>query len=301
MAKRPSKNKMKKILGIIVPLLLALLAWRFPELFRGESILPSDIPDPPAESELSVTFIDVGQGDSILIRCGGKAALIDTGEYENINMLTDSLDRLGVTDLDLAVGTHPHSDHIGSMATVIRNYKPEDLMIPNATHATTSFEKMLEAAEKNSCNFIKGEKGVTYQLGDAILTVLSPVEGYESENLNNWSIVIRLDYGDVSMLFTGDAEAEIEQQIMADGLAKRVNILKVGHHGSSTSNTLEFLQALDPEYAVIMLAANNDYGHPHRETVQNLSKTSAEVLRTDKCGDITFTVKDGEISYVTEK
>lgn len=289
------------ILSIVFVLIIAFIVWRNPELLEKEEAHVPETPVVYSDAELTVAFIDVGQGDSIFIRCGEASALIDTGEYENIEMLTSALDGLNVSSLDLVVGTHPHSDHIGSMATVIREYKPADIMIPDVAHNTTSFEKMIEAAEKNSCNFIRGEEGVKYELGDALLTILSPEKGFDDDNLNNWSVVIRLDFDGISMLFAGDAEAVIERSMLKKDLIGPVNVFKVSHHGSSTSNTEEFLDKLDPDYAVIMLAKDNEYGHPHRETMTALGKTDAKVLRTDKNGTVIFTVKEGELTYVTEK
>ena len=234
---------------------------------------------------LEVTFIDVGQGDAALIQCGGHAMLVDAGTNRGTNALLDFLEGRGIEVLDYVIGTHPHEDHIGGLDAVIATLEVKTIWMPYAQNGTRTFEDVLLAIQEKDLRVIVPEVGKSIALGDATLTVLGPINGTYSD-LNNHSMVIRVDHGANSFLFTGDAEALSEREMLLAGTNLAATVLKVGHHGSSTSSTREFLHAVQPQYAVISCGADNTYGHPHGETLEKLQEVGAEILRTDESGSI---------------
>ena len=242
---------------------------------------------------LSVHFIDVGQGDCIYVRTpDGTGMLIDAGENGSSGKVLSYLDRYGSRTLSYVVATHPHSDHVGSLDEVISGCTVKNVVMPRLsagnTPATTTYSNLLTAVKQSKAKTIAAKPGMIFDLQTASCTILSPSK--QSDNLNDMSVVLRLDYGDTSFLFTGDAERAAEKEMLDGKYATllHVDVLKLGHHGSNTSTSAAFLKAVDPAYAVISCGAGNDYGHPHRETMQKLAKTDIEVLRTDRQGSIRF-------------
>lgn len=267
------------------------LYWDKPEN-GGEEAIPPD--------RIVYHFIDVGQGDAILIERGGHYALIDGGEYRARSKVTDYLDELGVQTIDYVIATHPHSDHIGGVSTVLGHYQIGAFLMPDARNDTTGFEKMLEAAEKNAVSATLVKAGDTFDLAGAQLSVLSPQEGAQFGELNEASVVLLVSGGGVRALLTGDAPASVEKQLAADGLPSCA-LLKVGHHGSSDATSSELLSVIRPQVAVISCGRGNDYGHPHSETLAALADYGAQVVRTDENGSIVVTVEGGELSVKTER
>lgn len=246
--------------------------------------------------ELSVHFIDVGQGDAALILSDGEAMLIDTGVYEGAQDLIDYIHAQGVQELTYAVATHPHSDHIGAMDEVIATFPIESFLKTEAVNDNKPYRYMMEELTDKKTNVINPQPGESYQLGQAQFTVLAPLSMDYGSNLNNSSIVIRLDYGDNSFLFTGDAEIEEELDLVENGIAP-ADVLKVGHHGSETSSSNTFLDAVRPASAVISCGRNNRYGHPDAEVVKRLEERNVEILRTDEKGSIVFRSDGKELSW----
>lgn len=232
---------------------------------------------------LTVHFIDVGQADCELIELpNGKTMLIDAGNNDDGDLILDYLKELDITEIDYLIGTHPHEDHIGSLDTVIDNLKIGRLYMPSATATTKTYKDVISSAEENGIDIIETLSNTTiYSDSDLKIATVAPTKEYT--NLNNASIVIRLTYKKASFLFTGDAEAESENNISADISA---DVLKVGHHGSSTSTSDYFLERIDPMYAVISCGKGNSYGHPHYETLEKLENNDVTVYRTDQSGTI---------------
>lgn len=247
------------------------------------------------EGELSVHFIDVGQGDAALIRTpGGKNILIDAGPNSDEDKLKKYLDVLKIRNIDYAIFTHPHEDHIGGADMVLNKYTVKSVILPDVVTNTVTFEKLLEAIEKNGCSVITASPGSSYTIDNVTLKILAPLKISEKD-LNNASIVLKLTYGETSFMFTGDAEKDSEYR-MLDKYDKNefsCNVLKVGHHGSSTSSSSSFVKAISPSAAVISCGKNNDYGHPHSETLSLMKKLGITVYRTDLLGSV-VAVSDGK-------
>lgn len=261
----------------------------------------------PVDGDLLVHFIDVGQGDCTLIETGSKKILVDAGEQGNGDIILAYLDSRNVEKLDLVVATHPHSDHIGSMPDVLREISADEVLfgyVPDKLIPTTRiYEKLLDVLEQKEIPATEAAPGMLYDLGNgAQMTVLGPVSE-DIDDLNNTSVVFRLDYGETSFLFTGDAEKESEREILAASApgALRADVLKLGHHGSSTSTTQEWLDAVDPEMAVALMGADNKYGHPHRETLEKLRKAGVTLYRSDLNGTVVMGSDGKTLSVSTEK
>lgn len=256
------------------------------------------------EKMAAVHMIDVGQGDSILIQTKEKAVLIDAGERDQGQTVCDYLKSAGVNKLDLVIATHPHSDHIGGLADVLTQIRTEEILMPELSDemvpTTSSFQRLLTAVEKEDVRAVAAEPGLVYDLGGGVsLTVLAPVKDYD--NLNNYSVVCRLDCGQTSFLFTGDAEKQVEQDLLDAGANLQADVLKAGHHGSSTSSGDAFLDAVRPKIAAISCGQNNDYGHPHKEVMASFSQRGITVCRTDLQGTVIFSTDGTDIVVHTEK
>lgn len=259
------------------------------------------------EGDLKVHFIDVGQGDCTLIQTKTENILVDAGERGNGDAITAYLQAQRVDDLDLVVATHPHSDHIGSMPEVLQAFPAKEMLFGNVpddlTPTSRIYEKLLDAVEAGNIPVSDAVPGLQYDVGGgALITVLGPVSA-KAQDLNNTSVVFRLDYGATSFLFTGDAEKESEREILKSPLRGklRADVLKLGHHGSSTSTTPEWLSAVRPRIAVALVGADNEYGHPHHETLEKLADADVALYRSDLNGSIVIG-SDGEtLSIATER
>ncbi len=263
------------------------------------------------DADLSVHFIDVGQGDCSLILFGDKAVLIDAGEKEFGGAVADYISSQGVEKLDYIIATHPHSDHIGGMAEVIRSLDAGEVIAPKVSEELTptsmAYEDFLSALSEKGLRLTAAKAGTVYSLADGTdendntcFEILSPIRD-DYEDLNDWSVVVRLIHGETSFLFTGDAETDAENEILDSIADISVGVLKAGHHGSSTSTSERFLEAVDPSVAVIQCGNENSYGHPHRETLDKFKRNGVKYYRTDECGTV-IVYSDGEsVRIVTEK
>lgn len=256
------------------------------------------------EQAAAVHIIDVGQGDSILIQTGEKAVLIDAGERDQGQTVCDYLKSAGVEKLDLVIATHPHSDHIGGMPDVLSRFGADEILMPQMAEdmvpTTSVFNRLLDAVETQGIPVTAAQRGLAYDLGSgAKLTVLAPLQDYD--DLNNYSVVCRLDCGETSFLFTGDAEKQVEQDLISEGTQLQADVLKAGHHGSNTSSCDVFLNAVSAKIAAVSCGQDNDYGHPHKEVLSRLSERGTAVYRTDLQGSVVFTTDGKEIAAHTER
>lgn len=242
-----------------------------------------------------VHFIDVGQGDSILIESDGHFLLIDAGERDKGNIVIDYLTNQGVTQLDYIIGTHPHSDHIGGLSDVIQAIDSDVIMLPGISHTTKTYEKLLTAIEQTNHNITVPSVGEIYSLGDTSFTILGPVSTYN--DINNNSISIRLAHGENSFILTGDSEIESETDMAEGKNSLKSTVLKAGHHGSHTASSNLFLDAVSPKYVIISCGKDNDYGHPHKEAVKRIEEHSATIYRTDEHGNIVITSDGTSLNF----
>ncbi len=268
---------------------------------------PSVTPGPEASGTLDVYVLDVGQGDSIFLRGpSGKTMLVDAGTSDMADRIDDFLQAQHVTRLDVVIGTHPHADHIGGMKEIISKYEVGTYYMPDAETNTNVFEKLLdeldardipiEQAAGGSNSFIEWDDSTEVRIFSPLPNVIYP-------DLNNESVVCRVSYGDTSILLTGDAESFAEEAFMKE-IPRRLmhsTVLKLGHHGSSTSTTTALLNVVDPELAVASLGADNEYGHPHQETLDKLKDAGIELLRTDLNGVIHITFDGTAYTVETER
>jgi competence protein ComEC len=252
----------------------------------------------PSGDELQVHVLNVGQGDSILIIApGGKSVLVDAGVPGSGRVVLDAMKRYGLDHLDLMVATHAHADHIGGADEVMRRTKVTTVLDSRVPNQTKNYEDFLAAIEKTGAKYVAASPGQKFDLGgNATLSILAPIQPFFTKNQlrsganepNANSVVARLDYGDFSMLLTGDAEAETEERLMASGANIRAKVLKVGHHGSRYASSEKFLRQGGFEAAIISDGADNRYGHPNQDTLDRFRRLGLKVHRTDLEGEVTI-------------
>ncbi|MBN1061284.1 MBL fold metallo-hydrolase [Clostridium botulinum] len=245
-------------------------------------------------ADMKVHYIDVGQGDSELIQIGDKNILIDAGC--NDNKALNYLKSIGITNLDYVIATHPHEDHIGGMTSVINNFEIGEFYAPKVTHTTRTFENMVKALQNKGLKITVPKVGDTLTIGNATMQFLAP-NSATYQDMNNYSIACKLKYGNTSYVFMGDAEALSEGEILAKQLDISADVLKLGHHGSHSSTSQAFLDKVNPKYAIVSCGKDNDYGHPHQETIDKLNVKNINILRTDVSGTIISTSDGNNISF----
>ena len=251
----------------------------------------------PVNGELQVYYIDVGQADSILIINKEDAMLIDAGNNEDGEDVVNFIKDKGITKLDYVVGTHPHEDHIGGLDDVINsNIEIENVLMPKIETTTKTFEDVVDAISNKGLTVKAPSKGDTFTLGDSNLEVMTD-SILDEDNLNLSSITLRLQYGNNSFLFMGDSEKENEKTITWP----KTDVLKVGHHGSDTSSSEEFLNEVKPSISIIMAEKGNSYGLPKEEIVERLENVGSKVYRTDENGTIEVTSDGNNINVTTKK
>jgi competence protein ComEC len=244
-------------------------------------------------------FIDVDQGDSILIEDNGHFMLIDAGVEEEGAVVVKYLNDLGIEKLDYVIATHPHNDHIGGLDTVINAYKVGNVIMPDVSVDYKNYEELLEAIADHNIAITRPAVGDSYTLGSASFVIISP-NASDYESLNDYSVGIKLTYGSTSFILTGDAQAVSEAEMLQNGIDLSADVLKLSHHGSSTSSTIDFLDQVDPEYAVISVGTGNKYEHPHSATMRAINDRAIKLYRTDEQGSIVFT-SDGKTISVNVK
>lgn len=243
------------------------------------------------DGELIVHFFDVGQADSEFIEFpSGECMLIDAGTADSGEDIVDEIKLLGYDSIDYLIATHPHADHIGGMQYVVENLDIKSIYMPRASTNTKTFENLLTSISESGLKINTAKSGkIVIDSDDIQAEFLSPISESYSD-LNNYSCVLKLTYNDSSFLFTGDAEKEVESELLSLSSSKLdCDVLKVGHHGSRYSSTDDFLYVVSPQIAVISCGAGNTYDHPHSQALDRLESAGAEIYRTDRLGEIIIT------------
>ncbi len=251
-------------------------------------------------NNLTVVYVDVGQGDCQLIMCDGKTMLIDGGTADKSRTVVAVLKKHGIEHIDYLVATHAHADHCGGLAGALNNVSVGAVLAPRTGSEAQAYENFVAGAAAQGLEIINPEPGYSFPLGGGSAVVLGPVNE-DTEDLNNTSIVLKLTYGNRSFLFTGDCEYSEERDILETGADVSADVLKVGHHGAETSSSYQFLREVMPEYAIIGVGKDNSYGHPTEETLSRLRDVGATVYRTDLQGDITVVCDGNNINITTYK
>ena len=288
-------------------LLIELISYIPGVSFNGWSDISAALgmtqPRVTAEGELEVHFIDVGNADCIFIRQQDKTLLIDAGESTTYDRVKDYLLDYGVTTLDMVVATHPHADHIGGMPSVLEDFGVGQVIMSfmpdSATPTTKGYLRMLELLDEKNVTICEAKVGDVYELGTARLQILGPIE--ETTDKNNMSVITRLTFGDRAFLFTGDAESGVEKDLVENGYDLTADVMKLGHHGSKTSNSSRLLSAVSPQCVVATRGKDNDYGHPSLEVLRRLEAMDITLYRADVSGHIVITSDGEKFTVRTEK
>lgn len=280
-----------KIRNFIVIALVVLMAASY--VYENYISQPETV-----DGEIRIHSIDVGQGDSTLVMAPGGNLLIDAGTNSSEDDLIAYLESVGVYEIEYFILTHPHEDHIGGADAVIGACKVKNVIMTEFTSSSRTYENVLDALEASTdTNVIECEAGAEYNIGEMKIRLLGPDPDDLGNDTNNSSIITKITYGRTSMLFTGDAEAAVESDLIEIwGGELDCDFMKLGHHGSTTSNTDGFMDIVTPYIASISCGVDNSYGHPHREILEMLGERNIEYYRTDEMGDIVF-VCDGEKIY----
>ena len=304
-----SGRKVKKLITTIISILVVLVASFFgidvmettpnsEEIQTQETTIPIQSP----EGELIVHMIDVGQADCFLLVQDEATALVDCGTRSTGDDAVQYLKELGITRLDYVIGTHPHDDHMGGMYDIITSFEIGTVIIPDSRDAEITanwYAKLMKELKTGDYNVEYPEKGDSYLLEEVTMKVLSAETDVEG-NTNNYSIVLKVSFGQMDMIMTGDAETEVEEKILESEFDIDAEILKVGHHGSDTSSSEAFLDAISPEYALVSCKLGNKYEHPIKSTMEKLEERNIEVYRTDESGSVIMTITADEVTFNCE-
>ncbi len=249
-----------------------------------------------------VRFLDVGQGDSILIYSNGRSALLDTSTSNYENEISASLDACGIKSLDVLIISHLHADHTGSVPRICDDYEVKNVILPELSvysEGMSAAQYAVNAVTESGGGVYNAKQGMSFNVGEFEITILAAYGDYDDEN--NQSLFVMAEIAGKRFFFSGDAEAKAEKRLLKEGLNLDCDVFKAGHHGSSTSNTQDLLGEMTPDYAVISCGKDNMYGHPHNEVLSRFDKMKITPYRTDLQGDITFYINEGKINPITEK
>ena len=299
MARRKSKKQTKKIIGIIIAIILAFFAYEAKDMVT-ENV---DVSEFAKGDAVYVHFIDVGQGSATLIQKGTTGVIIDAGEKDYGEAVTEYIKNVGITEIEVAVASHPHSDHIGGLDEVLNGIPTDKIILPELSYENTPttrvYEDLLEAIYDNGtqAEFIFDE-GYHVNFDDNVtLRIIAPTE--QSDNLNDMSLICYIDAFDSTFTVLGDAEKDELRSVYNETIYDfSADVIAMGHHGSSTSVYKPFLNAVDADVAVISCGKDNSYGHPHKEALDYIQANAMTCLRTDESGDIIFKVTEEGYSLV---
>lgn len=296
---RKHKHIIRNLLIILLLVVILAIVFYKPESENPPKATPGVDTSAGNEAAFEIWFLDVGQGDCALITCEGHSMLIDGGASMQSRKVYSFLESHGIDHLDYIVASHADADHVGGLAAAL-NFATADTALCTVTeHDTKSFNDFLKYLNKQGVELTVPDAGSTYSLGSANFTVILPEKGVSYSD--NTSLVIRVCYGDTSFLFTGDAEYEDEQAAIASGMALKSTVLKIGHHGSSSSSSYAFICAVEPDYAVISVGSDNTYGHPTERVLSRLHDADVSVFRTDMQGDIHCTSDGKTVAFDVRK
>lgn len=296
MTKKKKKKNQKSFLSILLILIISIYGIYMDEINQTFGLENTTSTFQEVDSSLQVSYLDVGQADSILIQNKDESMLIDAGNNEDGPLLVKYFNEKNITNFKYVIGTHPHEDHIGGLDDIINHFPISKIYMPDAITTTKTFTDVLDALETNNLTYTVPKIGETLTLGDATIKVI--FTGTDTSDLNNTSIILKLTFGSTSFLFTGDATSKTEKEILNQDIT--ADVLKVGHHGSEYSSNNDFLDQVNPQYAIISVGKNNSYHHPSNSTINKLEKRNIETYRTDQKGTIIVT-SDGQKITITNQ
>ena len=298
---KKTKNKLMKI---ILVLIIMVCTYFYEEYFQEDTTKNEveyrqnqEVKINP--NNLVIHFVDVGQGDCILIGQNNEYVLIDAGNNEDGQLLVEYFKELGVKKFKYVIGTHAHEDHIGGIDNIINNFELDKFYMPDVITTTKTFEDVLDALLKKQKAFDTPKIGDKFKLNDLEFEVL--YLGTDKSDLNDTSIVLKITYKNTTYLFMGDATSKVEKILINEGKDLSSDVLKVGHHGSQYSSTATFLKKVNPSYAVIQVGQDNEYDHPKQVTLDKLNKLNTLTYRTDEQGTIILTSDGENITFETIK
>ena len=306
---KSGRNQRVSPLATIIALIIVVIASLFGIDLTGE--IPNETTPPThqeasqpvqnVEGQLVVHMIDVGQADCFLLEQDGMTAMVDCGTRSSGKDAVKYLNNLGITKIDYVIGTHPHDDHMGGMYDVITNFEIGKVIIPDSRDGDITanwYMKLMNELNTGNYEVQYAREGDVFNLQDATMLVLAAET--DVSNTNNYSIVLKVSFGQMDMIMTGDAETEIEEKILESGANIDAEILKAGHHGSDTSNSEEFVDAISPDYVLISAGLGNKYEHPIKEIMERFEERNIEVYRTDESGSVVITITTDSVSFSCE-
>ena len=297
--KKHKGNKKAQVITTIVFVIIAIVSAYF-----GKDIAENNIGTSAGtpSGSIEISYLDVGQGDSAYIRVNEIDILIDAGPKSDADKLMKQLEEKNIDDFEIVIATHPHEDHIGGMTRVFEKYDIESFYMPKVTNTTKTFENMMKAVSNEGLKAKTIKEGTSFDLGEgANFVAYSPTKD-SYDDFNDYSPIMKLTYGNKSFIFTGDAEKAVEEEVVKKYSNElKADVIKFGHHGSSTSSTKNFIEAISPQYGIISCGVDNSYGHPHRETVDIINTMGIEAYRTDTQGQITVISDGNTINITTQK
>lgn len=307
--KNGRKKKLTKALLAIIILVLVIIVETVITSDKQQepeqpNISNSQTQEQPTEvtGELKLHMIDVGQADSFLFVKGDEVALVDCGTRSTGKDAVEYIKSLGITRIGYVFGTHPHDDHMGGMYDIITNFEIGKIIIPQVKEGQVTanwYIKLMKQIVEKNYEVEYSKTGNEYSLGDAKIQIVWQSE-LEQDNVNNYSNIIKVCLGDMDVLMTGDAETEIEEEVLRSGVQIDAEILKVGHHGSDTSSSDIFLDDVNPDYGLISCKVGNKYEHPTKDTMEKLQQREVEVYRTDECGTVIATITPSGVTFNCE-